>query len=84
MARTEHQSVSHPLGITPLRLAIGVGAAVLIGGTFAMLAPPVASAHPQYAVQTKLPCGQCHTSPSGGGKLTAFGRKYKANGHKVK
>jgi hypothetical protein len=27
---------------------------------------------------------QCHTNPAGGGKLKAFGEKFKANGFKVK
>jgi len=64
--------------------AIGIGAALLIGGTFALLAPRTASAKPEFAAQTGLPCGQCHVNPAGGGKLKAFGEKFKANGFKVK
>jgi hypothetical protein len=33
--------------------------------------------HPAKAAQTKFPCGQCHVSPGGGGKLKPFGQKYK-------
>jgi hypothetical protein len=43
-----------------------------------------AAAKAEFTTQTKLPCGQCHTTPSGGGKLTSFGTKFKANGYKVK
>jgi hypothetical protein len=41
------------------------------------MAPPRAEATPQLAAQTKFPCGQCHASPAGGGKLKPFGQKYK-------
>lgn len=43
-----------------------------------------ASAKAEFAQQTKLPCGQCHSNPAGSGKLTAFGTKFKANGNQVK
>jgi hypothetical protein len=45
---------------------------------------PAARCIPEFSAQTKLPCGQCHANPAGGGKLKAFGEKYKANGFKVK
>ena len=32
----------------------------------------------------KLPCGAVPPNPAGGGKLKAFGEKFKANGFKVK
>lgn len=48
------------------------------------LGPRPAAALPQYAAQTKLPCGQCHVSPAGGGTLKPFGQKFKDNGHKLK
>jgi hypothetical protein len=37
------------------------------------IAPPWAEATPQLAAQTKFPCGQCHVSSGGGGKLKPFG-----------
>jgi hypothetical protein len=43
-----------------------------------------AVAKPEFAAQTGKPCGQCHANPAGGGKLKAFGEKFKANGNKVK
>lgn len=49
-----------------------------------MLMPRQAAAKPEFAAQTGLPCGQCHSNPAGGGKLKAFGEKFKANGFKVK
>jgi hypothetical protein len=48
------------------------------------LAPQPAAAKPEYAAQTKLPCGQCHVNPAGGGNLKPFGQKFQANGHKLK
>jgi hypothetical protein len=51
--------------------------AVMVGA----LAPRTAQALPIYAQRTKLPCGQCHVDPSGGGPLTNFGRAFAANGH---
>lgn len=38
---------------------------------------PVA-AKPEFAAQTGKPCGACHANPSGGGKLTGAGEKFKA------
>lgn len=49
-----------------------------------MVGTTPANAKPEFSAQTKLPCGQCHANPAGGGKLKAFGEKYKANGFKVK
>jgi len=69
-------------------VAFRTGASILaVAGLLAMavtLAPRHAAAKPEYSAQTSLPCGQCHTNPAGGGKLKAFGEKFKANGHKVK
>ncbi len=83
MAEAE-KNVSKPRAVFVIRTAIGIGAALLIGGTVTLLVPRTAAAKPEFAAQTGLPCGQCHTSPAGGGKLKAFGEKFKANGFKVK
>jgi len=70
----------------PLSRRIGV--AVAIAGFLIAMAqiatPTVAQAKPEFAAQTGLPCGQCHVSPAGGGKLKAFGERFKANGFKLK
>ena len=70
------------------RGAFGASASVLaIAGLLAMavtVAPRQAAAKPEFAAQTGMPCGQCHSNPAGGGDLKAFGKKFKANGNKVK
>jgi cytochrome c553 len=60
---------------------LGIGSAVatlalvsvIIGGTAG-----TAMAKPEYAQKTGKACGACHANPSGGGKLTAAGEKYKS------
>ncbi len=64
--------------------ACALGATALLAAVMLVTAPRHASAKPEFAAQTGLPCGQCHTNPAGGGKLKAFGEKFKANGNKVK
>jgi len=61
-------------------LAIGAFAAlaaIVVVATALTILPRQAEATPQLAAQTKFPCGQCHVSPGGGGKLKPFGQKYK-------
>ena len=58
-------------------------AAVAVLVTATSFASRPATAKPEYAAQTKLPCGQCHVSPAGGGALKPFGQKFKDNGHKL-
>jgi len=65
---------------TTLTIAIGAFAAlaaIVVAAAVLTIAPPRAEATPQLAQQTKFPCGQCHVSPGGGGKLKPFGQKYK-------
>jgi hypothetical protein len=64
--------------------ACGLGTAALIAAAMLVATPRGASAKPEFAAQTGLPCGQCHSNPAGGGKLKSFGEKFKANGNKVK
>ena len=62
---------------------VGASAAAFIVGLAVFAAPQPAGALPAYAQQTKLACGRCHVNAAGGGALTAFGKAYAANGHKV-
>jgi hypothetical protein len=48
-----------------------------------LLVPRPAVATAQFAKETGKACGDCHTSPAGGGALTPFGEKFKANGNKL-
>ena len=68
--------------------AFGAGACILaLAGLLSaavLFAPRDAVAKAEISQQTGLPCGQCHANPAGGGDLKAFGKKFKANGYKVK
>ena len=75
---------SNPVRTTGFGLAVGIAAVLFAGATVALVGTTPANAKPEFAAQTKLPCGQCHVNPSGSGKLKAFGEKFKANGFKVK
>lgn len=83
--RSQHVSNARAIA----RRTLLAGASVLAFGALVSAATLIASsreatAKPEFAVQTKLPCGQCHVNPAGGGKLKAFGEKFKANGFKLK
>jgi hypothetical protein len=65
-------------------LAGGVGIAAAIGAASLALVSRQATALPAYAQQTKLGCGSCHVNSAGGGQLKALGKKFQANGHKLK
>ena len=60
-----------------------MAAALAIAGAVAFAASKPAGALQAYTEKTGLSCGRCHTSSAGGGALTAFGKEYVANGHKV-
>lgn len=64
-------------------LAYGTGAGMLILGAIAVIFSQPARATVKFATDTGKACGDCHVSSSGGGKLTAFGEKFKANGNKL-
>ena len=64
-------------------LVFGLAGALAIAGVVACAAIKPAGALQSYTQKTGLSCGRCHTNPAGGGKLTAFGTEYAANGHKV-
>ena len=69
---------------TGLCLLAGITCAVLFSWAAAVFGAAPANAKPEFAAQTKLGCGQCHTNASGGGKLKPLGEKFKANGNKLK
>jgi hypothetical protein len=56
-----------------------LGRACLVAGMFA-LAAPAARAVPSFAVQTGLPCQNCHVGGLGP-QLTPFGREFKLHGY---
>ncbi len=64
--------------------AAGLATTILVAATALTVAPQNAEALPAYAQQTKLGCGSCHTNPSGGGDLKPLGKRFQANGHKLK
>jgi hypothetical protein len=63
---------------------VGITYAALSIWAAAVFGPAPAHAKPEFSAQTKLACGQCHTTPTGGGKLKPLGEKFKANGNKLK
>jgi len=60
-----------------------VAVAGLVTGAALLVAPKTAQATPDYAAQTKLPCGRCHVNPAGAGPRTPFGKAFEENGHKL-
>jgi hypothetical protein len=81
----DRQQEHEQLRSIPL-LAFGLIAAsstAFVIGLAVFVTPQPADALPAYAQQTKLACGRCHVSAAGGGALTAFGKAFAANGHKV-
>jgi hypothetical protein len=54
-------------------------AAILLATAIIGITTSPVSAKPEFAAATGKPCGACHANPSGGGKLTAAGEKYKAS-----
>jgi len=66
----------------PLSAVFRLTTALAAGLLFALSSLP-ATAKPEFAVKTGLPCAQCHVSQTGGGALKPFGEAYKANGYEV-
>jgi hypothetical protein len=63
---------------------VGATVAAIVGlavASLALVRPAAATA--QFAADTGKSCGECHTNPQGGGPLTPYGEKFKANGNKV-
>jgi hypothetical protein len=82
MLHSELRRTSNRVRIAARCIAGGICTIALLGAAAALVAT-TANAKPEFSAQTKLPCGQCHTNPSGGGKLKTFGEKFKANGNKL-
>jgi hypothetical protein len=64
-------------------LVCGTAAAVVFVCSVSLVISKPAAATAQFAKDTGKACGDCHTNPAGGGALTAFGEKFKANGNKM-
>ena len=77
MRNLGNSSTVESMMLTVVIGAFAALAAIVVAATALTIASPQAEATPQLAQQTKFPCGQCHVSPGGGGKLKPFGQKYK-------
>jgi hypothetical protein len=84
MMHSRRRDASNSIRTAALCTVAGIGTALLVGMTATLAVSTPASAKPEFAAQTGLPCGQCHSNPAGGGKLKPFGEKFKENGFKVK
>lgn len=80
---SKKSGISNAVCRTACCLVMGVIAAVFVSGAVAVFLGAPAHAKAEFSAQTKLPCGQCHANPAGGGKLKTFGEKFKANGNKL-
>jgi hypothetical protein len=61
----------------------GASVAIMLGVAASFTVARPAAATEAFMKETGKPCGECHEAPAGGGKLTPFGEKFKANGNKV-
>jgi hypothetical protein len=64
-------------------LACSTAAATVIVGAASLIISRPAVATAQFAKDTGKACGDCHAAAKGGGPLTPFGEKFKANGNKL-
>jgi cytochrome c5 len=64
-------------------IACSTAAGLVIAAASLLVVSQTAVATTQFAKQTGKACGDCHTAPAGGGPLTPFGDKFKANGNKL-
>ncbi len=61
----------------------GLAVLMLVAGVTLLASQRPASAKPEFAAQTGLPCGRCHVNPAGGGPNTPFGLEFKKTGYKL-
>jgi mono/diheme cytochrome c family protein len=66
-----------------LALASAAVALVVVAVATSLVVIQPAAATAQFAKDTGKSCGDCHTNAQGGGPLTPFGEKFKANGNKL-
>jgi hypothetical protein len=64
-------------------LVCRTAAAVTVAVVASLFVFQPAAATAQFVADTGKYCGDCRTNPQGGGPLTAFGEKFKANGNKL-
>jgi hypothetical protein len=64
-------------------LACTTAGGLVIAAAGLLVFSQTAVATAQFAKQTGKACGDCHTAQAGGGPLTPFGEKFKANGNKL-
>jgi hypothetical protein len=62
---------------------LAVVTALVTASAACFLIPRSATATPQFGAATGQPCAACHVRPDGGTELTAFGKKFQANGNKM-
>lgn len=62
---------------------VGIVATLLTAGVACFLISRTATATPQFGAATGQPCAACHLRPDGGADLTAYGKKFQANGNKL-
>jgi mono/diheme cytochrome c family protein len=74
MKQKTHQSLAALCGFAVMLVFAGAGA---------LLVSHPAGATAQFAAATGKSCGDCHTAAAGGGPLTPYGEKFKANGNKL-
>ena len=73
--------ISIPRGAYAVACATAAAAVIAGIASLSLIQPAIAT--PQFAKETGKSCTDCHTSASGGGALTPFGEKFKANGNKL-
>jgi hypothetical protein len=61
----------------------GVVAALMTTAMACLLISRTATATPQFGAATGQPCAACHVRPDGGPDLTAYGKRFQANGNKL-
>jgi hypothetical protein len=66
-----------------LMVAFAMATAVVVAALVSLVFVQPAAATVQFATETGKSCGDCHTNAAGGGPLTPFGEKFKANGNKL-
>lgn len=80
------RDIGFTLSLRPRILLFGAmffGIAILLGATAVGIGSREANATEAFSRQTRQQCGACHVNPSGSGKLTAKGQKFKANGFRL-